>query len=121
MKILVYEADQIVPIEGLYEWLGGYDRIIFSNAEQKIQNFDSREVKRLLGSINFDTVIFYIPSNIQDQFVKLVNSQFQITGWQEDNTVKFSIKDIGLIGNDALSRFFDIMTLRVGLSPTKEC
>ncbi len=121
MKILVYEADEIVPIKGLYEWLGDSGRIIFSNAEQKIQNFDSREVIRLLGSINFDTVIFYIPLSIQNQFVKLVNSQFQITEWQKDNTVKFSINDIGIIGENALSRFFEKMRLLVGLSPKKEC
>ena len=119
MKILVYQADEIVPIDGLYEWLGDSGRIIFSNADE--QNFDSKDVIRLLGSINFDTVIFYIPLSIQNQFVKLVNSQFQITGWQEDNTVKFSIDDIRLIGQDALSQFFGTMKLIVGLSPKKEC
>jgi hypothetical protein len=121
MKILVYEATEIVPFEGLYEWLGDSDRIIFSNAAQEIQNFDSREVIRLLESINFDTVIFYIPSQRRDPFVKLVNQQFKITEWQEDNTVKFSIKNIGLIGKDALSRFFEKMRLIVGLSPKKAC
>jgi len=121
MKILVYEADKIVPFEGLYEWLGDSGSIIFSNAEQKIQNFDSKEVIRLLGSINFDTIIFYIPLSIQNQFVKLVNEQFHITEWQEDKTVKFSIDDIRLIGNDVLSRFFEKMRLIVGLSPKKEC
>ena len=121
MKILVYEADEIVPIESSYEWLGDSGRIIFSNADQEIQNFDSKEVIRLLGGINFDTVIFYVPLRIQNQFVKLVNSQFQekITGWQEDNTVKFSIKDIGIIGDDILSRFFNKMRLLLGLLPKK--
>jgi hypothetical protein len=98
MKILVYEADQIVPIDGLYEHLGG-DRIIFSNADQEIQNFDNREVIRLLESRNLDTAIFYIPSKIQDQFVELVNQQ--LTQWEEDNS-NLSIGDIGLIGNDQL-------------------
>jgi len=121
MKILVYEADKIIPIEGLYEWLGDSGSIIFSNADQKIQHFDNREVIRLLESINFDTVIFYIPLSIQNQFVKLVNSQFHITEWQKDNTVKFSIEDIGLIGENALSRFFDKMRLILGFSPKKEC
>ncbi|RKZ40254.1 MAG: hypothetical protein DRR16_05920 [Candidatus Parabeggiatoa sp. nov. 3] len=121
MKILVYETTEIVPIDGLYEWLGDSGSIIFSNADQAIQNFDSKEVIRLLGSINFDTVIFYIPLSIQNQFVKLVNQQFNITEWQEDNTVKFSIDDIRLIGKDVLSRFFEKMRLIVGLSPKKEC
>jgi hypothetical protein len=121
MEILVYKADEIVPIKGLYEWLGDSGSIIFSNADQKIQNFESREVIRLLGSIHFDTVIFYIPLSIQNQFVKLVNSQFQITEWQKDNTVKFSIEDIGLIGKNVLYRFFDKMRLIVGLSPKKAC
>jgi hypothetical protein len=117
MKILVYEADDIVPIKGLYEWLGDSGSIIFSNAEQKIQNFDSREVIRLLGSIHFDTVIFYIPLSIQNQFVKLVNQQFKITEWQEDNTVKVSSDDIGLIGKDELSQFFDRMVLKRVIKP----
>jgi len=121
MKILVYETTEIVPIDGLYEWLGDSGSIIFSNADQAIQNFDSKEVIRLLGSINFDTVIFYIPLSIQNQFVKLVNQQFNITEWQEDNTVNFSIHQIGLIGKDALYKFLDTMKLIVGLSPKKEC
>jgi hypothetical protein len=116
MKILVYEADEIVPIEGLYEWLGDSGRVIFSNAEKEIQNFE-REVIRLLEGIHFDTVIFYIPLSIQNQFVKLVNQQFHLTEWQEDNTVNFSIDDIGLFGNGALSRFFSQMRLIVGLTP----
>jgi predicted site-specific integrase-resolvase len=116
MKILVYEADEIVPIEGLYEWLGDSGRVIFSNAETEIQNFE-REVRRLLEIINFDAVIFYIPLSIQNQFVKLVNQQFHLNEWQEDNTVKFSIDDIGLFGNGALSRFFSQMRLIVGLTP----
>jgi hypothetical protein len=110
MKILVYEAEEIVPIEGLYEWLGDSGRIIFSNADQAIQDFDSREVIRLLESIDFDTVIFYIPSKIQDRFVELVNQQITHQ-WEEDNTVNVSIGDIGLIGNDQLSQFFDHMVL----------
>jgi len=119
MKILVYEATEIVPIKGLYEWLGDSGRIIFSNDDKK--NFDSKDVIRLLGSINFDTVIFYIPLSIQNQFVGLVNSQFQITEWQEDNTVKFSIDDIGLIGSrNALSSFFNKMRLLVGLRPKEK-
>ncbi|RKZ70263.1 MAG: hypothetical protein DRR19_33475, partial [Candidatus Parabeggiatoa sp. nov. 1] len=77
------------------------------------------EVIRLLESIHFDTVIFYIPLSIQNQFVKLVNQQFHITEWQEDNTVKFS--EDRLIGNDALSRFFSKMRLIVGLTPKKAC
>ncbi|HID99327.1 MAG TPA: hypothetical protein EYP59_03445 [Thiotrichaceae bacterium] len=110
MKILVYDAEQIVPIAGLYEWLGDSGRIIFSNADQAIQDFDSREVIRLLESIDFDTVIFYIPSKIQDRFVELVNQQITHQ-WEEDNTVNVSIGDIGLIGNDQLSQFFDHMVL----------
>lgn len=121
MKILVYEAEKIVPIEGLYDWLGD-SGIIFSNAPKEIEHFDSTDVIRLLGSINnFDTVIFYIPLSIQNQFVKLVNQQFNITEWQEDNTVNFSIHQIGLIGKDALYNFLETMKLIVGLSPKKEC
>jgi hypothetical protein len=116
MKIFVYEADEIVPIEGLYEWLGDSGRIIFSNADQAIQHFDSREVLRLLGSINFDTVIFYIPSQIQDQFVELVNQQIT-NQWEEDNNVNLSIGDIGLIGNDELSQFFEKMVLERVVKP----
>jgi len=111
MKIFIYEADQIIPIEGLYEYLGGSGGIIFSNAEQEIQNFDSREVIRLLESRNLDTAIFYIPSKIQDQFVELVNQQLTHQ-WEEDNS-NVSIGDIGLIGNDPLSQFLEKMVLKV--------
>jgi hypothetical protein len=114
MKILVYDADQIVPIDGLYEHLGG-DRIIFSNADQEIQNFDSKEVSRLLKSSHLDTAIFYIPSKIQDQFVELVNQQLTHQ-WEEDNS-NLSIGNIGLIGNDQLSQFFDKMVLKKVVKP----
>jgi hypothetical protein len=114
MKILVYDADQIVPIDGLYEHLGG-DRIIFSNADQEIQNFDSQEVIRLLKSSHLDTAIFYIPSKIQDQFVELVNQQLTHQ-WEEDNS-NLSIGNIGLIGNDQLSQFFDKMVLKKVVKP----
>ncbi len=111
MKILVYEAEQIVPIEGLYESLGDSGRIIFSNADQAIQDFDSREVLRLLESIDFETAIFYIPSKIQDQFVELVNQQIT-NQWEEDNNLNVSIGEIGLIGNDQLSQFFKKLVLK---------
>jgi DNA repair exonuclease SbcCD ATPase subunit len=116
MKIFVYEAAEIVPIEGLYEWLGDSGRIIFSNADKEIQNFDSREVIRLLESSNLDTAIFYVPSKIQEQFVELVNQQIT-NQWEEDNNVNVSTEDIGLIGNEQLSQFFKKMVLKKVIKP----
>jgi len=133
MEIFVYTAEEKVPFQESYLPLGAFEKIIFSNNFREGQdNFDEDEVESLFKSIdNIDATVFYVPSEIENKFTKLLGNLFNITQWEKEDIAMTSSKDAsGVFGWKELSQFFEKMTLDWIIKPihkimikgqTKEC
>lgn len=47
MKIVIYKADRDVPFGTTYDQLGSTDKIIFSNCQDKVTDFNRKSVDEL--------------------------------------------------------------------------
>ena len=126
MKLFIYTATEEIPIEGLFEPIGSYQKIILSNNDKQIKLFirhDGLPIKDLLpDSISDDdNRLFFIPIEMKDTFMKLFDSLFNKTKWVKDqNTQKPSKEEIGLVGEDQLSSFYDEIETEAVLKPLTE-
>ncbi len=137
MILFIYTASQKAPFDGLFEPIGSYKKVIFSNNDKEIERFnqhDGAHVKDLLpeGTTdpNDDTIcyippdddrIFFIPLEMKDTFMKLLARLFKTTLWKPDkSTPKPSKDDIRLIGEDKLSQFYEQMETQAILKPIAE-
>ncbi len=135
MKIFIYQTTEEAPFEGLFEPIGSYQKIILSNHEQQIELFNRHSgapVKELLpeGIIidptdeticcipPDDGSLFFIPLDMKDTFMNLLKSLFKKTNWAKDKTTTKPSKDeIGLVGDDNLSQFYDKIETPTILQP----
>ena len=126
MKLFLYTAIEEIPIEGLFEPIGSYQKIILSNNDKQIKLFirlDGSPIKDLLpDSISDDdNRLFFIPIEMKDTFMKLFDSLFKKTKWVQDkNAQKPSKEEIGLVGEDELSSFYDEIKTEAVLKPLTE-
>jgi hypothetical protein len=137
MKIFIYQAAEPAPFEGLFEPMGSYQKIILSNHKPQIELFNRHSgllIKELLPEELMDSVdetncsiptafdyIFFIPLDMKDTLSKLLKSLFKKTRWTtHQTTTKLSKDDIGLIGNDELSQFYDKLEIQAVLQPTQQ-
>jgi len=124
MILFIYTASKEAPFEGMFRAIGSYERIFFSNNNTEIERFNQHEgahAKDLLPEgltePSDDTSccippddgrIFFIPLEMKDTFMNLLKSLFKKTNWAEDKTSKKPSKDdIGLVGSDDFSQFYD--------------
>ena len=123
MKLFIYTAHEATPFKGLFEPLGSFHKVILSNHDAQIKRFiehEGTQIKDLLpeGIIDSDEMVsyispedsslFFIPSEMQETFMKLLQNLFKKTKWTaEEPPEKPSKDDIGLVGNNDLSDFYD--------------
>jgi hypothetical protein len=137
MILFIYTASEEAPFEELFYPIGDYKKVILSNQEQQIKLFNRHSgapIKELLPegitNPNDDTIcyipadddsIFFIPLEMKDTFMKLLARLFKTTLWKPDeSTPKPSKDDIGLIGEDNLSQFYEQMETQAILTPIAE-
>ncbi|EDN67715.1 hypothetical protein BGP_2377 [Beggiatoa sp. PS] len=136
MKIFIYQTAELAPFEGLFEPMGSYQKVILSNHKPQIELFNRHSgllIKELLPEElivpNDEThysiptaedYIFLIPLDMKDTLAKLLKSVFKKIAWtSHQTTTKLSKNDIGLIGNDELSQFYDNLEMQAVLQPTQ--
>ncbi len=137
MRVFIYNATEEAPFEGFFHPIGSYKKVIISNNGQEIERFHQHEgahIKELLpdGSPDpsDDTIyyippddesIFFIPLEMKDTFMKLLAGLFKTTWWKPEETAPKPSKDeIGLIGEDQLSHFYDNMETQAVFKPIAE-
>jgi len=138
MRVFIYRTSEQAPFEGLFEPIGSYQKIILSNHVGQIELFNRHcgaPVKELLPEgIDIDPTddtlccippndgsLFFIPSDMKDTFIKLLTSLFKKTEWVQEETIpKPSTDEIGLLGDDQLSQFYDKIEITAALQPVKE-
>lgn len=138
MRVFIYRTSEQAPFEGLFEPIGSYQKIILSNHAGQIELFNRHRgapIKELLPEgIDIDPTddticcippndgsLFFIPLDMKDTFIKLLTSLFKKTKWVPDETIQKPSKDeIGLIGDDHLSQFYDQIETTAALQPLKE-
>jgi glucokinase len=130
MKIVVYEANSEVPFSDFFKRIGG-NKVIFSNAKEKIAEFDEQQTIPLLNPVTpEDDTIFYVPENISNWFVNLMkqlketeSEKIELEKIEITEADKMSLKKTGVIGSgwEKLSPFFEEMIIRRVLRLKKEC
>ncbi|MDM8558099.1 hypothetical protein [Candidatus Parabeggiatoa sp. HSG14] len=138
MKFFIYTSNEEVPFEGLFFPIGSYKKVIFSNNDKQVKLFNQREgsiAKELLpdGIVDpsdqticslppDDDSLFFIPLDMKDTFInKLVKGLFKTTDWTENTPQNKPSKDeIGLVGEDKLSQFYDQIETQTVLKPVTE-
>jgi hypothetical protein len=112
MKVCIYNTHEEAPFEELYERIG-YKKIFFSNKEIEIEGFNNSNGELITSLLpedinNEDDSLFFIPLDMKNTFIKLVNKLFHKTNWVEkDKTDKPSTEQLGLIEEDDFSIFYD--------------
>ena len=137
MRVFIYQTSEEAPFEGLFEPIGSFKKVILSNHATQIELFNRHlgsPIRDLLpeGSLDpqdetvydippNDESLFFIPLDMKDTFMKLLKSLFRKTKWAEDNTTtKPSQDEIGLIGDNHLSPFYDKLETQAVLQPTQD-
>ncbi len=127
MRLFIYTAIEEAPFEGLFEPIGRYDKIILSNNDKQIELFNRLQgspIKDLLPEDNIpfnDASLFFIPLDMKETFMKLLESLFKKIKWVEDKTTQKPSKDeIGLVGGDDLSQFYDKIETKTVLQQEDE-
>ncbi len=135
MKLFIYSATEEAPFDGLFEPIVSYQKVILSNHEQQITLFNQLEgapIKELLpeGIIDpadetihaippDDDRLFFIPLEMEDTFMKLLERLFKKTKWAEKK-ITTSKNDIGLVGDDELSQFYEKIETQRVLQPLED-
>jgi hypothetical protein len=111
MKIIIYQATRQVPFKEIFKPLGSYKRGIFSNAQDKLENFDEQQVKRRLPRVLTDEEdeIIFVPVEMKEVFFKVIEKKFKDTEWEPKEIIakKPSKEEIGLPNEGELSQFYD--------------
>jgi len=114
MKIVIYEANSEVPFSDFSKKIGT-NKIIFSNAKERIEELDKEQTRPLLVTSE-DNTIFYVPEKISDWFEELVknvkNTELETLDVTEKD--KHSLKKIGVVGSgwEKLTQFFEEMRIK---------
>ena len=137
MRVFIYQTREEAPFEGLFEPIGSFKKVILSNHATQIELFNRHSgspITDLLpeGSIDpqdetvydippNDERLFFIPLDMKDTFMKLLKSLFRKTKWAADKTTpKPSKDDIGLVGDNHLSPFYDTLETQAVLQPSQD-
>jgi hypothetical protein len=137
MRVFIYTTTEEAPFEGLFEPIGSYDKVILSNNDKQIALFNRHQgspIKDLLpeGIIDSsdetnchiapnDNSLFFIPLDMKETFMNLLKSLFKKTKWAEDKATRKPSKDeIGLVGGDDVSQFFDKIEVETFLQPVED-
>ena len=137
MKLFIYTAREEAPFEGLFEPIGSYQKVILSNQAPQTTLFNQLEgasIKELLQEGIIDTTdetvcyippddgcFFFIPLEMEETFMKLLTRLFKTTWWKLDETAtKPSKEEIGLVGEDKLSQFYEKLETQTVLTPVTE-
>ncbi|MEK8020691.1 MAG: hypothetical protein VSS75_027810 [Candidatus Parabeggiatoa sp.] len=136
MKLFIYTAHEATPFKGLFEPLGSFHKVILSNHDEQIKLFNQHEgtqIKDLLpeGIIDPDEMVsyispddsslFFIPEEMQETFMKLLKNLFKKTKWTEEEPPHKPSKDeIGLVGNNDLSDFYDDLETQTVLQSVED-
>ena len=137
MILFIYQATEEAPFEGLFYPIGGYKKIILSNNNNEIERF-----KKHNGSLITDLLpegiaeptdeticcippddnsLFFIPLEMKETFMKLFEGLFKKTTWLKDKTTKKPSKDeIGLVGGNEVSQFYDNLEIQSVLIPEED-
>lgn len=128
MRIVIYTANRDVPFTTVYDQLGSPDRIIFSNCQDKITDFNNESVdeliylvepwlprKETIGSKEDDT-IFYIPFEMKEKFMEIIKhlmSFFKgMMGKGQTTTSIPTSQQLGLGKGSSLATFYDEMEIQ---------
>jgi len=137
MRIFIYQSHENAPFDGLFQPLGSYKKVILSNHVEEIKLFNRHEgtpIQELLpegiskshDETTFyippdDESIFFVPLEMKDIFMNLLSRLFTTTWWKCDQTTPKPSKDeIGLVGGDELSQFYDQFETQTILTPIAE-
>jgi hypothetical protein len=137
MRLFIYQAHEDVPFEGFFQPLGSYKKVILSNHLEQIKLFNQHEgtlIEELLPegvpdasdeTICYipanDESIFFVPLEMKDTLMNLLNRLFQTTWWKQDKTTpKPSSDEIGVVGGDELSQFYSQLETQTVLQPIAE-
>jgi hypothetical protein len=127
MKIVRYKADKDVPFGTAYNQLGSTDKIIFSNRQDKITDFNNKSVdelrhliepwlpkQKMIGSKENDT-IFYVPYDMWNKFIEileqLISSFKKMMGMGKISSIPKS-PELGLGKESSLASFYDDMEIQ---------
>jgi hypothetical protein len=125
MKIAIYQANREVPFATLYNQLGANDKILFSNREARVTDFNNKRVEELGRSIRpllphdkmigseEDETIFYIPSEMEDKLIQVFKHLFKGSKpkTEEETSVPNNGQALGLGGGGKLASFVDDMKI----------
>jgi hypothetical protein len=134
MKIFIYQTAELAPFEGLFEPLGSYQKVILSNHTSQVALFNRHSgllIKELfpdeslepddetkVSMLSNEDSIFFIPQAMKDTLKKLLTNIFPKITWRENpTTTKLSKAELGLIGNEELSLFYDNLETQAVLQP----
>jgi len=136
MKLFIYTAHEATPFKGLFEPLGSFHKVILSNHDEQIKLFNQHEgtqIKDLLPEgiivpdemVSYispeDSSLFFIPEEMQETFMKLLKNLFKKTKWTEEQPPHKPSKDeIGLVGNNDLSEFYDNLETQTVLQSVED-
>jgi hypothetical protein len=133
MRVFIYRTSEKAPFEGLFERIS--DKIIFfSNDSKEIKRFNQHSgehIKDLLPEgISSDPTdeticcippndkcLFFIPSDMKNTFRELLKRQYKKTECAEYKTT--TKPEIGLVGNNNLSRFYETFEIQSVISSDK--
>ena len=137
MILFIYQATEEAPFEGLFYPIGGYKKIILSNNNNEIERFNKHNGSLITDLLPEgiaeptddancyippdDNSLFFIPLEMKETFMKLFEGLFKKTTWLKDKTTKKPSKDeIGLVGGNEVSQFYDNLEIQSVLIPEED-
>ncbi|HDN26106.1 MAG TPA: hypothetical protein ENG03_03230 [Thioploca sp.] len=137
MILFIYKATEDAPFEGLFYPIGDYKKIILSNNNNEIERFNQHNGSPITDLLPEgiadptdeticcippdDNSLFFIPLEMKETFMKLLEGLFKKTTWLPDKTTQKPSKDeIGLVGGNEQSQFYDNLETQSVLKPAED-